>query len=107
MVCRRFEFSMSKAPRPDASAATERLQVMASYARIRLSFGAPLVVALCGVKSTAYRVSPPHPCLREHSRAAWCSVRDVCTDNIPCAELHAIVTALRRIACCNDSVELQ
>ena len=82
MVCRRFEFSMSKAPRPDASAATERLQVMASYARIRLSFGAPLVVALCGVKSTAYRVRPSHPCLCRHSKAAWCSGHHVYTDDV-------------------------
>lgn len=59
VVCRRFEFCMSKAPGPDVSASTERLQVMASYACIRLSFGAPLLVALCGVKSTAYRVCYP------------------------------------------------
>ncbi len=64
---------MSKAPRPDVSAATERLQVMASYARIRLSFGAPLLVALCGVKSTAYRVSCPSSCSCNCSRTAWCT----------------------------------
>jgi len=58
LVCRRFEFCMSKAPRPDVTASTERLQVMASYARIRLAFGAPILVALSGVKSTAYRVLP-------------------------------------------------
>jgi len=50
---------MSKAPRPDVTASTERLQVMASYARIRLAFGAPLLVALSGVKSTAFRVLLP------------------------------------------------
>ena len=50
---------MSKAPRPDVHASTERLQVTASYARARLAFGAPLMLALSGVKSTAYRVSHP------------------------------------------------
>ena len=50
---------MSKAPRPDVHASTERLQVTASYARVRLAFGAPLMLALSGVKSTAYRVSHP------------------------------------------------
>ena len=47
---------MSKVPRPDVTASTERLQVTASYARIRLSFGAPLMVALSGIRSTAFRV---------------------------------------------------
>ena len=59
LACRRFEFCMSKAPRPDVTASTERLQVMASYARIRLAFGAPILVALSGVKSTAFRVQLP------------------------------------------------
>ena len=53
---RRFEFCMSKAARPDVSASTERLQVTAQYARVRLAFGAPLLAALSGVKSTAFRV---------------------------------------------------
>ena len=47
---------MSKVPRPDVTASTERLQVTASYARIRLSFGAPLMAALSGIRSTAFRV---------------------------------------------------
>ena len=54
---------MSKVPRPDVTASTERLQVTASYARIRLSFGAPLMVALSGIRSTAFRVGPRVGCL--------------------------------------------
>ena len=47
---------MSKVPCPDVTASTERLQVTASYARIRLSFGAPLMAALSGIRSTAFTV---------------------------------------------------
>lgn len=55
-VCRRFEFAMGKTPRPDISASSERLQVCAEYARVRLAFGGVLEAALSGVTSTAYRV---------------------------------------------------
>ena len=66
-VCRRFEFCMSKVPCPDVTASTERLQVTASYARIRLSFGAPLMAALSGIRSTAFRVCPHVGCLIDAS----------------------------------------
>ena len=66
-VCRRFEFCMSKVPCPDVTASTERLQVTASYARIRLSFGAPLMAALSGIRSTAFRVCPCTQCLIDAS----------------------------------------
>ena len=62
---------MSKAPRPDVHASTERLQVTASYARARLAFGAPLMLALSRVKSTAYRVSLP---AQGRARAAHASI---------------------------------
>ena len=64
-LCRRFEFCMSKVPCPDVTASTERLQVTASYARIRLSFGAPLMAALSGIRSTAFRVGPRVGCLSD------------------------------------------
>ena len=53
---RRFEFVMGKTARPDVSTASERMQVCAEYARVRLAFGGVLEAALSGVTSTAYRV---------------------------------------------------
>lgn len=47
---------MGKTARPDISASSERLQVCAEYARVRLAFGGVLEAALSGVTSTAYRV---------------------------------------------------
>ncbi len=51
---------MGKTARPDVSAASERMQVCADYARVRLAFGGVLEAALSGVTSTAYRVHTPH-----------------------------------------------
>ena len=72
-VCRRFEFCMSKVPRPDVTASTERLQVTASYARVRLSFGAPLMVALSGIRSTAFRVGSRTGCSSHVSVLVGCA----------------------------------
>ncbi len=59
---RRFEFCMGKTPRPDFGASSERMQVCAEYARIRLAYGGELLCALSGVTSNAYRVNPgPKP----------------------------------------------
>lgn len=57
---RQFEFAMSKTAVPDMHAATERLQVCADYARIRIAFGGELLCALSGVTSTAYKVLHIH-----------------------------------------------
>ena len=53
---------MGKTPRPDFGASSERMQVCAEYARIRLAYGGKLLCALSGVTSNAYRVNPgPKP----------------------------------------------
>lgn len=47
---------MGKTAQPDLGATSERLEVRAEYARVRLAFGSVLEAGLAGVTSTAYRV---------------------------------------------------
>ena len=63
---------MGKTARPDISATSERLQVCAEYARVRLAFGGVLEAALSGVTSTAYQVHviPRHRSQRAAMTAA-------------------------------------